>query len=102
MAVSTELQPIIDALIKSNKDAADRIIFNENRTAESIKEKLEAVDKDGNRKIVGALRDSLEFEQKQIEETQKNRKIAEESVNLEKQNIELMKQANAKVQKTIE
>ena len=102
MAVSTELQPIIKALIDSNKDAADKIILNENKTAESIKEKLEAVDKDGNRKIVGALRDSLEFEQKQIEETQKNRKIAEASVNLEKQNIELMKQANAKVQKTIE
>ena len=102
MAVTTELQPIIDALIKSNKDAADRIIFNENKTSESIKQKLEAVDNKGNLKIQGELRKSLEFEQKQIEETKKNREIAEKSINLEKQNIELMKQANAKVQKTIE
>ena len=66
MAINTDLQTVINELKKNQVEATNKIILNENRTTESINKQLAAVDAKGNRKVEGALRESLEFQKKEF------------------------------------
>ena len=85
MAINTDLQTVITELKKNQVEATNKIILNENRTTESINKQLAAVDAKGNQKVTGALRESLEFQKKEIADTQELRKLQQQSINIEKQ-----------------
>ena len=87
MAINTDLQEVIKQLKKNSDEATNKIIVNENKTTESINKQLAAVDKDGNKKVTGALRESLVLQQKEIVDAKKLREEVKKSVSIEKQNL---------------
>ena len=97
MAINTDLQTVINELKKNQVEATNKIILNENRTTESINKQLAAVDAKGNRKVEGALRESLEFQKKEIADTQELRKLQQQSINIEKQNLDIGRQGQEKI-----